>query len=290
MSSASLQFPARPADGHKGTFGRVLIVAGSRGMSGAASLSGVAALRGGAGLVFVALPSGIQNVVASYEPGYLTIGLPEDSLTGQLSEDSVADVLTLAETKDVVALGPGLGAGAGTRSLVQQLCLTYRRPMVIDADGLNVLAEQLRSGSLSDQNLSGPRVLTPHPGEFSRLSGLSIPEIEARRPEVAREFAARYGLVLLLKGPRTIITDGVEVAFNQTGNSGMATGGSGDVLTGLIAALLGQGLSPFNAARTGAYLHGLAGDIAAAELSEPGLIASDLPKYLPRAWMQSRPG
>ena len=256
-------------------------------MSGAACLSGVAALRGGAGLVSVALPSGIQNVVASYEPGYLTIGLPEDSLTGQLAEDAVAEVLILAATKDVIAVGPGLGGGAGSQSLVQQLCLTCRLPMVIDADALNVLSEHLRSGRLSEKDLSGPRVLTPHPGEFSRLSGLSIPEIEARRTEVAREFAARYGVVLLLKGPRTVITDGSDVAINTTGNSGMATGGSGDVLTGLIAALLGQGLSPFDAARTGAYLHGLAGDIAAAELSEPGLIASDLPKYLPRAWMRA---
>ena len=287
MSSAPLQFPARPADGHKGTFGRVLIVAGSRGMSGAASLCGVSSLRGGAGLVFVALPAGIQNIVASYEPGYLTIGLPEDSLTGQISDDSVAEVLAQAASKDVIAVGPGLGCGSGTQALIRQLCLTYRQPMVLDADALNVLAGHLQSGCLSANDLSGPRVLTPHPGEFSRLSGLSIPEIESQRMEVAREFAATHGVVLLLKGPRTIITDGLEVALNETGNSGMATGGSGDVLTGLIAALMGQGLSPFNAARTGAYLHGLAGDIAAAELSEPALIASDLPKYLPQAWMQA---
>ena len=136
---------------------------------------------------------------------------------------------------------------------------------------------------------SGPRILTPHPGEFSRLTGLAIPDIQANRIDTAVEFAARHRVILLLKGSGTVITDGSRVAINATGNSGMATGGCGDVLTGVIAALLAQGLEPFHAARLGAHLHGLAGDLAAIDLSQPGLIASDLPRYLGRAWLKCEP-
>lgn len=275
-------FPDRPADGHKGTFGRVLVIAGSRGMSGAAALAGVSALRGGAGLVYVAVPREIQPIVASYEPSYLTIGLSDDVETGQVDDD-VGEILRACVGKDAIAIGPGLGTGEGPRSAVLTVWSHATVPVVVDADALNLLADEDWLLQSRKTNAIGPRILTPHPGEFARLLDCSIAEVLAKRSQLALEFAATYRCVLLLKGPSTLITDGERVAINTTGNSGMATGGSGDVLTGVIAALLAQGLSPFDAARTGAYWHGLAGDLAAAELSQPSLIASDLPRYLGKA-------
>lgn len=283
-------FPARPADGHKGTFGRVLVIAGSCGMSGAACLAGVSALRGGAGLVYVAVPNTIQAIVASYEPSYLTIGLPTCSESGELTAVATEDIARACEGKDAVAIGPGLGTSSGASGAVLTLWATCPHPLVVDADALNVLAaneSSLQQRSAIDTQNIAPRILTPHPGEFARLVKRSMREVAEQREELAIQFAAAHRCIVLLKGPSTLITDGERIACNTTGNSGMATGGSGDVLTGLIAALLAQGLSPFDAARTGAYWHGLAGDIAAEELSQPSLIASDLPRYLGRAWLRA---
>ncbi|MBI1314613.1 NAD(P)H-hydrate dehydratase [bacterium] len=282
-----IPLPDRPRDGHKGTFGRVLIVAGSRGMSGAASLAGLGALRGGAGLVYVACPQEIQPVVAGYEPSYLTIGLPCDA-AGRIDGAACNSLKGAIEAKDAVAVGPGLGDCDATQRLVRHLFAEFDGPLVVDADGLNVLAGDFQSRAVHDGVIRGPRILTPHPGEFSRLSGIPIGDINRQRERVAREFAERHRVVVVLKGPGTIVTDGSRAIVNPTGNSGMATGGSGDVLTGLIAALAAQGLEPFDAARLGVYLHGLAGDLAADDLSEQGLIASDLPKYLPQAWLKIR--
>lgn len=283
VSDQPIQLPARPTDGHKGTFGRVLIIAGSRGMSGAACLCGVSALRGGAGLVYLAVPQCVQSIVASYEPAYLTLDFPDLADTGMLTEPVRQSLLSALKDKDAVAIGPGLGNSAAVGELVRFVLAETKVSVVIDADGLNVLADAFLADTFKT-DVAAPRILTPHPGEFARLSGLAMSEIQSNREAVALEFAARHRVILLLKGPQTIVTDGERIAFNTTGNSGMATGGSGDVLTGLIVALLGQKLSPFDAARTGAYLHGLAGDLAAEELSEPGLISSDLPLYLARAW------
>jgi len=285
LISTPPQFPARPTDGHKGTFGRVLIIAGSRGMSGAACLAGVSALRGGAGLVYIAVPADIQPVVASYEPSYLTIPLPSCSESGQFLESAVANIQQASVTKDAIAIGPGMGTERGARAVMEAVWMTCPQPVVVDADALNVLAMDHSLLQRHQTSHVGPRILTPHPGEFARLINASMADVATRRRELALEFAATYGCVLLLKGPQTLVTDGKQLAVNSTGNSGMATGGSGDVLTGLIAALLAQGLSPFDAARTGAYWHGLAGDLAANEVSQPCLIASDLPRYLGRAWL-----
>ena len=282
-----ISFPDRPSDGHKGTFGRVLVVAGSRGMSGAASLAGLGALRGGAGLVYVACPIEIQPIVAGYEPSYLTIGLPSDA-AGRIDGSAYESLAAAIAAKDAVAVGPGLGNCDATQRLVRQLYADVDGPLIVDADALNVLADDFQTGAIHEGAIRGPRILTPHPGEFSRLSGISIGDINRQRERVAREFADRHRVVVVLKGPGTIITDGTRAVVNPTGNSGMATGGSGDVLTGLIAALAAQGIEPFDAARLGVYLHGLAGDIAADELSEQGLIASDLPSYLPKAWLALR--
>jgi NAD(P)H-hydrate epimerase len=268
--------PQRAADSNKGTFGRVLVVAGSRGMSGAAILCGTAALRGGAGLVYIALPEGILNIVASGNPCYLTVPLPEDE-HGLLAAEAEAELLKRAKANDVVAFGPGLGRSQAITRLVSSLIAEPQVPLIIDADGLNALADhadRLR-------HRPAPLILTPHPGEFSRLIRSDIASVQARRQELALQFAADNELILVLKGHGTIVTDGRRVYTNTTGNPGMATGGTGDVLTGLIAALLGQGLEEFAAAQLGVYLHGLAGDLARDDLGEVSMIASDLLDYLP---------
>lgn len=269
----------RPADSNKGTFGRVLVIAGSQGMSGAAVLCGSAALRGGAGLVYLAVPRDLLPIVAAANPCYLTAPLPHDE-HGQLADAAEAELLALAQGKDVIALGPGLGRSPALTGLVLGLLAKLPVPVVLDADGLNALEQQ--TGCL--RNRPAPTILTPHPGEFARLLGTDTATVQGQRQGLAVRFAADHGVVLVLKGHGTVVTDGRRVYHNTTGNPGMATGGTGDVLTGLIAALHGQGLEPFAAAQLGTHLHGLAGDLARDELGEVSLIASDLLHYLPRAF------
>ncbi len=273
--------PARPRESHKGTYGSALIVAGSTGMSGAAILSGLGALRSGAGLVFLVVPDAIQAIVAASEPSYLTIGLPSDA-AGRIAGDAANVLKQVLTGKTAVAIGPGLGQSEPLQSLVADLYATCELPLVIDADGLNLLA---KSG-MDLSRKSGVRILTPHPGEFARLVGRSSNEVQEQREALATEFASRHQIVLVLKGHGTIVTDGDRNAINQTGNSGMSTGGTGDVLTGLIVGLLAQGMPAYEAARLGVHLHGLAGDLAALQHSESGLIASDLPRFLGEAWRQ----
>jgi NAD(P)H-hydrate epimerase len=270
--------PARAPDSHKGDFGRVLLLSGSRGMSGAAILCGTTALRGGAGLVRVGVPADILPIVAAGNPCYMTAPLPDDG-QGRFGDGAVAEVLRLAGASDVVAAGPGLGQSPAVAAVVRALLAQFAGPLVLDADALNVLAghtEALRGRAV-------PPVLTPHPGEFARLAGRKVSADPAERRDAAVRFAADHGVVLLLKGHGTVVTDGRRVYVNTTGNPGMATGGSGDVLTGLIAALLGQRLEPFAAAQLGAHLHGLAGDLARDDMGAASLIATDLIAYLPRA-------
>ena len=277
--------PLRKQDSHKGTFGRVLIVAGSPGMSGAAVLSGLGALRSGAGLVYIATSKSVLPIVASAEPSYLTIPLIDDD-SGRLKKAALEAITSASQGKDAIAIGPGLGVTPATRKIVRTLFESVEQPMVIDADGLNCLAEE----KIDWKSAAGPRVLTPHPGEFARLIDSDISTVQQNREELAVTFAADAGVVLLLKGAGTIVTDGERVYTNTTGNAGMSTGGTGDVLTGIITALLAQKFEPFAAAQLGAFLHGLAGDIAAEELTHPGLIASDLPQYLPKAWKRLQQG
>ena len=272
--------PARPDDAHKGTFGRVLIVAGSEGMSGAACLSGYGALRGGAGLVTLAIPRCIASTVATVEPSWLTRALPD--VDGRLSADASLVLDAMLESQSVVAIGPGLGQSSEVRTVVQRLCETCALPLVVDADGLNAWVGSTER--LGERVGDAARVLTPHPGEFARLTGRRIPTAASQREACVAEFAARHRLTLLLKGQGTIISDGARLAVNSTGNSGMATGGSGDVLTGLIASLLAQGMNAFDAARLGAHLHGLAGDCAAETHGGRSMIASDIHEALGAAW------
>jgi NAD(P)H-hydrate epimerase len=192
-----------------------------------------------------------------------------------------------AAAVDVMAIGPGLGQSGELVDLVRGLYRELETPLVVDADGLNALSA--RPESLADH--AGQRIMTPHPGEFARLIGTEIGDTESERTDAAGQFATDHRVVLVLKGAGTIVTDGCELFVNSTGNNGMATGGSGDVLTGLIAALVAQKMSPLAAARLGVYVHGLAGDLAAAELTKTGMIASDLLRFLPPAWrvMESQP-
>jgi NAD(P)H-hydrate epimerase len=275
--------PPRPRDGHKGTFGRVLVLAGSRGMSGAAVLCGLGALRGGAGLVQVATPAAVQPVVAAGNLCYLTAALP-DTPDGHLAADAEEEVLDLAAQATAVAVGPGLGQSRDVTALVRAVLTHVSKPIVLDADGLNALSRLLTSEP--ELHVAGPLVCTPHSGEFARLLCLSPDVIRHDRESPAVRFARDRGAVLVLKGNATLVTDGERLYENTTGNPGMATGGTGDVLTGLIAALLAQGLAPFDASRLGVYLHGLAGDIAARDVGEVSLIASDLADYLPLAFQQ----
>jgi len=274
------QLAPRNRHAHKGDFGRALIVGGSTGMTGAVSLTGMATLRGGAGLVTLAVPAVCLDVVASFEPSYMTVPLPHNE-DGRITAQAELVIRERALSVDCLACGPGLGQSVAITKLVGQLYSNIAQPMVIDADGLNALADH--ENGLA--GAAGARILTPHIGEFQRLIGASklTPNECVER---ANELADRYGVVIVLKGHSTLATDGHNEYRNTTGNPGMATGGSGDVLTGIITALVCQGLPPFDAARLGVYLHGLAGDLAAEEMGEVSLIASDLLAYLPHAIRQ----
>lgn len=271
----------RPADSNKGMFGKVLVVAGSVGMSGAAILTGTAALRSGAGLVRVATAREMLPVVAGGQPSYMTVPLPQDD-AGHISLQARDILQQQARASDVLAVGPGLGRSEDLTALLTELVQHTTIPLVLDADGLNAFAGQ--ANRLRQH--AGPRILTPHPGEFARLLQTDIATVQQQRRELAARFAHEHQLIVVLKGSQTIVTDGRHFYENTTGNPGMATGGSGDVLTGVIAALLGQHLEPFAAAQLGVYVHGLAGDLARQRLGEVGLIASDLLACLPTAFQQ----
>ena len=273
------RLPERRADSHKGDFGHALLIGGSRGMAGSISLSGMACLRSGAGLVTLAVPASSVDVVASFEPAYMTLPLADD-LRGRLTFAGLPRLLTFAGKVTCAAIGPGLGRSTAVDHLVHALYQRLEQPLVVDADGLNALA---RKPQLLGSH-TGPRVLTPHPGEFRRLLGSETRDSREALEAAAIEFAQRFNVVLLLKGQHSLITDGTTSVHNSTGNPGMATGGSGDVLTGVITALIGQGLSPLQAAICGARIHGRAGDLAAQELGMVSLTASDLVRHLSAAF------
>lgn len=276
------RLPARPADAHKGLYGHVLVVGGSRGMIGAVALATNAALRGGCGLASFAAPETVQLAIAPLCMCATSYPLACD-VDGELAPQSVRQMLAAAGACSVIAIGPGMGAGGGRRNLVQA-AIEQDKPLVIDADGLNNLAAI--DGWAAMRRC--PAILTPHPGEFSRLTGKSVTDIQADRlnaaVEAARDWSAEAKaagpLVCVLKGSGTIVTDGRRVYVNKTGNPGMATGGTGDCLTGLAAAMLAQHLEPFEAACLAVHVHGRAGDLAAAKLGQVSLIASDLLDYL----------
>ncbi len=274
----------RPVDGHKGTFGKALIVGGSVGFSGAPALAGRAALRSGAGLVRVAVPRSVQSIVATLEPCSTTIGLSDDN--GQLASKAVTELAKQLPDNDVVAFGPGVGTGAGVRDVLLSLLAVEGLKLMIDADGLNVLSQCGGPGGWLEKK-KADLVLTPHPGEMKRLwqSVFRDPMPEDRQ-ECAAMFADKTDTIVVLKGAGTVVVDGERFYVNTTGNPGMATAGSGDVLTGIIAALAGQGLTLFDAAAMGVYVHGLAGDAAAKAVGQVSLIATDIIDHLGHAFIQ----
>ncbi|MFY9608957.1 MAG: NAD(P)H-hydrate dehydratase [Blastocatellia bacterium] len=281
-----LQASRRSSHANKGDVGKVLVVAGSRGKAGAACLVGEAALRAGCGLVTLATPVSSQPIVASRAiPECMTEPLAETG-SGSVAHEAADKVRRLGAERDVVAIGPGLGsAETSTRELVRAVVENRERQMVADADALNALAPW---DATLRPSASLPLILTPHPGEMSRLAGKSVAEVLRNRIEIAREFATSHGVILVLKGSGTLIAEAEgEVYVNPTGNSGMATGGSGDVLTGMIAGLLAQKLDdPLGATIAAVYLHGLAGDIAASRLGTRAMIASDITSCLGDAFIE----
>ena len=274
--------PPRTPETHKGDVGHALIVAGSAGLSGAAALCSLGALRSGAGLVTLAVPESLQDVMARKLTEVMTRPLPETK-TRSISIQAVAEVLRLLEDRDVLALGPGLSQESQTKEFVRQLLPRVTKPCVVDADGVNALAEDVPVV----KRMGLPPILTPHPGEMGRLIRLSAADVQRDRERIAKDFAQRHRAIIVLKGHRTIVAD-IDGALyvNDTGNPGMASGGMGDVLTGMITGLLAQRVEPFDAARLGVYLHGLAGDLAAQSRGAVGLIASDLLDTIPRAIQQ----
>jgi NAD(P)H-hydrate epimerase len=274
--------PQRPSDAHKGTFGSLLLVAGSLGMSGAVVLSARAALRGGCGLIYAATPRSVQPTVAAQVAEAITVPLPENKM-GRVLADSLYILREKWRNCQAVAVGPGMTQDEESLPVLAGILRECSLPVVLDADALNQLAKH---PNLMDQRVA-PAILTPHPGEAARLLDASVEEIQSDRLASVQAIAKRYRSIVVLKGAHTLIADPLgHVAFNITGNCGMATAGSGDVLTGIIAAMLAQGLTAFDAARLGVYLHGLAGDLAAQKVGETSLIAGDVTDHISDAYLE----
>jgi ADP-dependent NAD(P)H-hydrate dehydratase / NAD(P)H-hydrate epimerase len=278
--------PPRSPDAHKGRFGRVAILGGARGYAGAPVLAARGAIRAGAGLVTVGLPSSIATVPPAALPEAMTRPLPENG-AGTLTAAGEEAAFEFAASQDVVAVGPGLSTHPDAVGLVRRLLLRITVPIVLDADGLNAFA----GNAPLLRDAAGPLVITPHPGEMARLLGREVQEVQDDRVAAARQAARLVGGVAVLKGARTVVAspEGRALVI-PTGNPGMATGGMGDVLTGAVAALIGAGLPPFEAAASAAYLHGLAGDLAVESRGECGLLASEVADHIPRALSRVRSG
>jgi NAD(P)H-hydrate epimerase len=279
-------FPQRDPAAHKGTFGHVLVIAGSVGKTGAAALAGQGAQRVGAGLVTLAVPESLNDILEVKLTEVMTEPVPETEAR-TIGREALDRLLHLAADKQAVAIGPGLGTHPSTQKLIHELLPALRIPIVLDADGINALAGQ------ADvlKRAAAPLVLTPHPGELSRLLGVPRDEVLKRRIALAREVAGRFNVTVVLKMARTVVASPAgDAAIVPTGNPGMATGGTGDVLTGLIAGLLAQGVAPGLAAQAGAYIHGMAGDLAAERLGQEAMLAGDLLERVPEAIQRLKTG
>lgn len=265
-------FPKRRKNAHKGDFGKILLLCGSRGYTGAAAMAAMGALRVGAGLVYLGVPESIYAVEAVKLLEPIVTPLPDKD--GMLACGSIPQIEELADGKDTILIGPGLGQSDGTQQVVKWVLENFKGPVVVDADGINVLREH--KDVLRER--TSPTILTPHEGEFCRFGG----SLQDGRITGAVKMAKDLGAVILLKGHETVVTDSVACYLNPTGNAGMAVGGSGDVLAGIIVGLLGQGIPPLEAAACGAWLHGAAGDICAEEIGEYGMLPGDMLNVLPR--------
>lgn len=262
----------RLSDSHKGSYGKILLICGSKGYTGAAALAAMGALRTGAGLVYLAVPESIYAIEAVKLLEPVVFALPD--LDGMLAKEASDIIVSKLGQMDAVLIGPGLGVSKGTEYVVKEVLQKAKCPVVLDADGINLLSGH--KDILRERK--APTILTPHPGEFQRFTGKMI----ADRLLDATELASNCRVIVLLKGHQTVVTDGKRQYINHTGNPGMATGGSGDVLAGIIVSLIGQGVPPFEAAAFGAWLHGRAGDICAEEIGEYGMLPQDMLNILPR--------
>lgn len=264
--------PDRDPEGHKGTFGRILLLCGSKGFTGAACLAAMGALRTGAGLVFLGVPESIYAIEAVKLNEPVVFSLPDEN--GKLSREAREEIIRRLPQMDAVLIGCGLGQSEGTLEAVRTVLTHAACPVVVDADGINVLCEHkdlLRGRTY-------PTILTPHDGEFLRFGG----QIGSDRMESAARFSREWNSIVLLKGHRTCITDGTRGYINHTGNPGMAVGGSGDILAGMIVSLLGQGIAPLEATACAAWIHGAAGDLCAQEMGQYGMIPTDMLIRIPR--------
>ena len=262
--------PDRSMEAHKGDFGRVLLLCGSRGYTGAAALAAMGALRCGAGLVYLGVPESIYTIEATKLTEPIVFPLPDRD--GMLSEDAIPEIRALLPRMDAVLIGCGLGVSEGTLAVLKMVLTEFFGPVIVDADGINLLAEHKNIL----RGRTGSTILTPHAGEFARLG------YGGDRMLSAKQAAEELTSILLLKGHQTVITDGNHTYWNPTGNPGMATGGSGDVLAGMITAFVGQGISVLEATAVAAWLHGRAGDICAEELGQYAMLPSDMLEVLPR--------
>ena len=268
-TSPPFQLPERHSEAHKGDFGRVCLIGGSRGMSGSIALSAIAALHSGAGLVTAVVPDRCLESVAGFHPAIMTIPLPDDS-TGKFAMEAAACLGERMTKATAIGVGPGMTTEPGSVRMVKRLLAMNRTPRIFDADAINVIAAHRL---LANAVELGPLVLTPHPGELQRLTGIA-PDQRQAQIDAAGELAGRHEIVIVVKGGPTVVVGDDDCWTNSTGNPGMATAGSGDVLTGIITALVGQGLSPIDAARMGVWMHGRAGDIAAARYGQSAVTAT----------------
>ncbi len=272
--------PERKADFHKGDAGRVLVIAGSAGMTGAGAMATRACLRAGAGIVTWAVPKSMNPVCETLAIEIMTLPIP-DTPSGAPAMDAREILVEAAREADCVLLGSGLPVAGDTGELMRLLIPEIYPPLILDGGAFSAIGSDV----MVIRKRQSPTIITPHPGEMSRLTGKTVADVQEKRRDYAVKYAKLSGAVVALKGHETLVTDGKDVYTNQTGNPGMATAGSGDVLAGVIAALVGQGLAPFEAAKLGVYLHGLAGDLGSKQKGVHGLIASDIIENLPVAFM-----
>lgn len=269
----------RDQKSHKGDYGRVGVIGGSVGFTGAPYLTSTAALKTGSGYVYALVPWAIQNII-SIKLTEAIVRPIEDKDMGQFTMESLQEILKYIKNMDVLAIGPGMGIDADRIYIVHEIIKNAKVPLVLDADALNCISNKIEVL----ENHSSPIIVTPHPGEMARLLNISIEKLQEKRVYYSELLAKKYNIIVVLKGHRTVVAspkDGIYI--NETGNPGMATAGSGDVLTGLIASLLGQGIKPFESAKLGVHLHGMAGDLACEKLGEYGMIASDILDNIPLA-------
>ena len=264
--------PDRNLESHKGDYGRILLLCGSRGYTGAAALAAMGALRSGAGLVYLGVPESIYSIEAVKLTEPIVFPLPDKN--GMLSINAIEQIIDLLPKMDAVLVGCGMGCSDDTFAVVQTVLSEYNGPVILDADGINVLAGHIDIL----RGRTGTTIITPHAVEFQRLGGIFAQD----RLDAAKSIAIQSNAIVLLKGHNTVITDGNRHYVNPTGNPGMAVGGSGDVLAGIITALIGQGIEPLEAAACGAWLHGAAGDLCAEEIGQYGMLPSDMLEVLPR--------